>query len=536
MTAPKTVRKMSRTTTFEDLKGLRAEVYVRDSTLDQRDGFGPDIQHKNAERFAQMYGLLLGVRWYTEFVSGRSVEKRAQFQQIIEDARLDRFDVLLVDHTSRFGRNQAECIRYKEELKLLGKTVVFVSQGIISGSDRDFLSERINETMDEGYSRNLSRYITEGLVRKAESGLHVGPSPLGFKSELKAGTREHKVPDPATIPILFMALKEYATGDYSYREVANHLNAVGYRTQNGRFFTGYNLRDILSNRFYEGKVVYHQGLPDEEVFNGKHEVPDEVRQLWLRCQVIKHERTNRPVGHPRNETHDYPFSHVLKCNQCGNSYHGEAVYYKDHTKLRLIHERHSQGKQCKIMPKSRSVESLSQEFAERVLAYVKLDEGWKTRTMAVLTSDGGVTHDKANQEQAEKLNKVLENLRKQHLWGDISDVDYRHERGELARQINDLSRDTTPVQMPNMERAAQLLNEMPVLWQHPGVTNKQRESLVHEVFNKISINGEALVAVEPKPEYAPLFADMLTHQPVGYRDLDSPPSPRPIRNRSILLN
>jgi hypothetical protein len=26
--------------TFEDLKGLRAEVYVRDSTLDQRNGFG----------------------------------------------------------------------------------------------------------------------------------------------------------------------------------------------------------------------------------------------------------------------------------------------------------------------------------------------------------------------------------------------------------------------------------------------------------------------------------------------------------------
>ena len=61
-----------------------------------------------------------------------------------------------VDHTSRFGRNQAECIRYKEELRRLGKTVVFVSQGIVSGSDRDFLAERINETLDEQYSRNLS--------------------------------------------------------------------------------------------------------------------------------------------------------------------------------------------------------------------------------------------------------------------------------------------------------------------------------------------------------------------------------------------
>ena len=30
--------------TFQNLVGLRAEGYVRDSTLDQRDGFGPDIQ------------------------------------------------------------------------------------------------------------------------------------------------------------------------------------------------------------------------------------------------------------------------------------------------------------------------------------------------------------------------------------------------------------------------------------------------------------------------------------------------------------
>ncbi|MFC2021199.1 hypothetical protein ACFLU1_05380 [Chloroflexota bacterium] len=173
---------------------------------------------------------------------------------------------------------------------------------------------------------------------------------------------------------------------------------------------------------------------------------------------------------PRKESHDYPFSHVLKCHQCGNSYHGEAVYYKDRTKLRLIHERHSQGKQCNILPKSRSVESLNKEFGERVLSYIKLDEEWKIRIMAVLMNNGGITKDRANQNQAERLSKVLENLRKQHLWNDISDVDYRRERVDLERQIKALTPNTTHVEMPDMERAVQLLNEMPVLWQHPGVT------------------------------------------------------------------
>ena len=156
--------------TFEDLRGLRAEGYIRDSTLDQKDGFGPSIQRGNEERFAEAYGLVLGNRWYTEFSSGRSVAKRLEFHRLLEDAEMDLFDVLLVDHTSRFGRNQAECIRYKEELRLLGKTVVFVSQSIVSGSDRDFLSERINETLDEQYSRNLSRYVSAGLYEKAALG------------------------------------------------------------------------------------------------------------------------------------------------------------------------------------------------------------------------------------------------------------------------------------------------------------------------------------------------------------------------------
>ena len=66
--------------TFDDLRGLRAEGYIRDSTLDQKDGFGPEIQRHNIERFSESYGVVLGNRWYTEFLSGRSSRNRSQFQ------------------------------------------------------------------------------------------------------------------------------------------------------------------------------------------------------------------------------------------------------------------------------------------------------------------------------------------------------------------------------------------------------------------------------------------------------------------------
>ena len=115
------ISQIDRPLTFEDFRGLRARGYVRDSSPDQRDGFGPDIQLRNIERFAESYGLILDQSFYTEFVTGRSVKRRNIFTQMIEDAQLDLYDVILVDHTSRFGRNQEESIRYKAVLKGLAK-------------------------------------------------------------------------------------------------------------------------------------------------------------------------------------------------------------------------------------------------------------------------------------------------------------------------------------------------------------------------------------------------------------------------------
>ena len=203
---------------FENLKGLTARGYVRDSKRDQQDGFGPDIQQNNIRRFAEIYDLVLEDLWYTEFVSGRSAVNRGQFQQLLKDARLGLFRVLLVDHTSRFGRNQAECIRYKEELQRLGVVVVFVSQGIISGSDRDFLNERINETLDEAYSRNLSRYVRSGFAEKAAQGHAVGRPPLGYRNEKSpSGRGARMVLDEDTMPALLAALRGYAGGNACLR-------------------------------------------------------------------------------------------------------------------------------------------------------------------------------------------------------------------------------------------------------------------------------------------------------------------------------
>ena len=56
------------------------------------------------------------------------------------------------------------------------------------------------------------------LHEKVVHGLAVGPPPLGYKSEILSGRKgERKVPEPEAMPVLLSLLRDYSTGDNSYR-------------------------------------------------------------------------------------------------------------------------------------------------------------------------------------------------------------------------------------------------------------------------------------------------------------------------------
>ena len=78
--------------------------------------------------------------------------------------------------------------------------------------------------------------------------------------------------------------------------------------------------------------------------------------------------------------------------------------------------------------------------------------------------------------------------------------------------------------VPNLERAAELLNALSTLWSNPGVTLEKQESLVREVFTRVTIDGKMFTPIEPKPVYAPLFASMVVNEGYGYRALEPSPT------------
>ena len=59
--------------------------------------------------------------------------------------------------------------------------------------------------------------------------------------------------------------------------------------------------------------------------------------------------------------------------------------------------------------------------------------------------------------------------------------------------------------LPNLDRVANFLEDLPAFWLHPGVTHEDLEVLVKQVFQRITIDGKECVDMEAKPEYALLL-------------------------------
>ena len=316
-----------------------------------------------------------------------------------------------------------------------------------------------------------------------------------------------EVPDPKKMPALLELLRCYASGDYSYQSLADHLNGQGYRNREGALFYKGSVEHVLSNRFYIGESVYHPGKADEEVTEGTHELPPDAKELWLKCQEVKKGRVHSAGGRPRGAQRAYPFTRIAVCDGCNQPYGGQPVHRKAREVIRRLSHRRPF---CSLTPHSVRVEYLMDQFQDDVVPFMRLDSEWQDTILKALEEDSssGIGGQRASHRS--RLEKALENLRKQHLWGDVSDDQYRAQREILETELRGIGPALDLANLPSLSRSAQLLQDLPALWRHPGVTDGQRERAIREMFTEVRLRGKEIIALRPRPIYQPLFAHFVT--------------------------
>jgi site-specific DNA recombinase len=85
--------------------------YIRVST-DMQKEYSPSSQLRLIKEYAKKNSLNLNELYIyrDEGISGRNAENRPAFTQMLTDAKLNLFEVILIYNTSRFARNHEESI------------------------------------------------------------------------------------------------------------------------------------------------------------------------------------------------------------------------------------------------------------------------------------------------------------------------------------------------------------------------------------------------------------------------------------------
>lgn len=227
----------------------KAALYIRVSTHSQEE-LSPDSQKRLLLDYADKHQFLVEEPWIFQEngISGRTAQKRPQFQQMIACAKSEShpFDAILVWKFSRFARNQEESIVYKSMLRgKYGVDVISISEPIIDGPFGSLI-ERIIEWMDEFYSIRLSGDVCRGMTEKALRGGYQSRPPFGYRISSVNGQLELDPPEAQTVQKIF---SWYGSESLNPFEIARKLNAQGICTALGNPFETRAVKYILQTPF-----------------------------------------------------------------------------------------------------------------------------------------------------------------------------------------------------------------------------------------------------------------------------------------------
>ena len=235
----------------DNIASRNAVVAIRVSTTKQgTDGDSPEAQKEQAERFAQNKGITIK----KFFVFLESASKEQQPMQEAIDYCIDpknKINLFIIKSLDRFTRGGS--LPYdllKNQLEAHGVSLVDI-YGIISSEKVNTLdhlgfeykwsvyspskkSEILEAERSKDELRDIMSRMIGAEIRYTQMGYWMRQSPYGFTSEkidTQNGKRTILKPHKVESKFMIQMFELRATGKYSDQEIADQLNARGYKAR-----------------------------------------------------------------------------------------------------------------------------------------------------------------------------------------------------------------------------------------------------------------------------------------------------------------
>ena len=316
-------------------------IYARVSDELQMKGESVVHQVSFMREFARRRGEETHDPWLTpdhfiyqdQAISGTSIIKRTAVQQLVNDAKARRFDVVLFKGISRFARDTVDALVMLRVLQACGLRVISFEENFDSARDSAELIFTMHSAVAQYESEKIGIRVRIGNFEKAREGKWSGQAPDGYV--LNRETRKLEI-DPVRSPVIEKIFRYYERGDGCFK-VAERLNEEGIMTPGGRLWSLTKIHRIIRNPAYCGDVVYgqrEQGYAppsDEDPLARRKQTrrqsdPEAIavcrdahaaiveRERWTKLQ----ETMERRRGMPGRVGHAHLLTGLLKC-KCGSA-------------------------------------------------------------------------------------------------------------------------------------------------------------------------------------------------------------------------
>ena len=231
-------------------------------------------------------------------ISGTTDIKRDNFMKMINDAKKDKFDLIITKEISRFSRNTLDSIKYTRELLTYGVAVLFVNDNINTALPDSELRLTIMASLAQDEIRRLSERVKFGMNASIKKGNILGNNKLyGYKKD----------PNTANLVIVNHQAKIikrifnlYTIQNKSLTEIAKILKEENIKTNQNKYFSSSTLSRMIRNIKYKGyycgkktevidymtkKIKY---FPQEEwiIYKNIEKIPPIVNEeLWNKANI-----------------------------------------------------------------------------------------------------------------------------------------------------------------------------------------------------------------------------------------------------------
>jgi site-specific DNA recombinase len=305
---------------------VRVATLTRRSLDQAHQPFSIEAQDTKLKAYIQSQDDWQLVRTYSDDMSGATLD-RPGLQASLRDARVGRFDVLLVYRVDRIARSLRGLLEILDELDRAGVAFRSVSEHFDTATPVGRMLIQILGAFAEFERATIIDRIVAGMERKAARGAWCGGyRPFGYQVD---PITHYLVPHPEEAPLVPVIFDLYANQRLGAKAIAGRLNDGGHRTRTGRPWNHLAILTVLRNRVYLGEIYFrgsyhpapHPPLVDQPLFDA--------------AQALLAERGDTPAQRAASAT-AYLLTGRVVCDRCGKRYlgvvaHGRSQPYRYYT-------------------------------------------------------------------------------------------------------------------------------------------------------------------------------------------------------------